>query len=188
MHNKAYYKKLRKQWAPDTPRLIVIAESPPADGDYIYKAKGSRRESLFMELLIQLFGVVPKNKADGLRAMQQWGIVLLDATYTPLYDLKPKAKNQALVKSLPALMKELNTFKQAKQTPIILIKKNVCDLLEGPLLGEGFNVVNDGAMVPFPGSGQQGKFRSAFSKILAEHIYAPKKRMVTKALKVRRAG
>ena len=187
MHTQKYYLKQRQDWEPKNLRLIVIAESPPADGHYLYDVNGNTRETLFMELLIQLFGVVPKSKEAGLRALQQWGVLLLDATYTPLNQLKPAARNAAVKESIPSLLKELKTIKNARKVPIVLIKKNVCELLEGPLVEADYNVVNEGKMVAFPGSGQQANFRKAFSTILGEHVYAPEKKMVKKALKQRLA-
>lgn len=187
MQAKQHYHDQRRQWAPRDLRLIVIAESPPADGHYLYDVEGNTRESLFMELLIQLFGVVPKSKKAGLRALQQWGVILLDATYTPLHGLKPAARNNAVKESIPALIEELESIEDARRVPVVLIKKNVCDLLEAPLVAAGFKVANEGKMVAFPGSGQQANFRKTFSQILNEHVYAPKEKMVSKALKDRLA-
>lgn len=187
MQAKQYYHDQRREWAPKNLRLIVIAESPPADGHYLYDVEGNTRESLFMELLIQLFGVVPKSKKAGLRALQQWGVILLDATYTSLHGLKPAARNNAVKESIPTLIEELESIDDARDVPIVLIKKNVCDLLEAPLVAAGFKVANDGTMVAFPGSGQQANFRKTFSEILNEHVYAPEEKMISQALKDRLA-
>lgn len=185
MSTKESYQQQRRAWAPKTIRLIVIAESPPADGRYLYDVDGNARESLFMELLIQLFGVVPKTKEAGLRALQQWGVVLLDVCYTSLHGLRPPARNAAVKDSIPELIAELEAIDGVRDIPIVLIKKNVCDLLEAPLLNAGFRVVNGGKMVAFPGSGQQANFRRVFSQILGEHVYAPGEALVSKALKAR---
>ncbi len=187
MRSKRDYLKLRQTWAPENIRLIIIAESPPADGRYFYDVNGSWRESLFVELIIQLFGVVPKSKEAGLRALRHWGVLLLDATYTPLHDLKLTARNQEVKAAIPVLIQELESIKNVRQIPIILIKKNVCELLEGPLVDANFRVVNEGKMVAFPGSGQQANFRKVFAKILTENLYAPDQKLVNQALKNRLA-
>ena len=187
MRTKSDYLKLRQTWAPEKTRLIVIAESPPADGRYFYDVNGSWRESLFVELIIQLFGVVPKSKEAGLRALRHWGVLILDATYTPLHDLKLAARNAAVKAAVPELIQELERISNVRKIPIILIKKNVCELLEGPLVEADFRVVNEGKMVAFPGSGQQTNFRKVFSRILADNLYAPDQKMVTQALKNRLA-
>jgi hypothetical protein len=45
------------------------------------------------------------------------------------------------------------------------VKANVCDL-EPKLKTVGFNILNGGVRIPFPGTGNQGKFRTLIRKIL----------------------
>jgi hypothetical protein len=44
-------------------------------------------------------------------------------------------------------------------------------MLEEPLKAIGFNVVNNGIMVPFPGSGQQKNFFRAIKRILLDENF-----------------
>jgi hypothetical protein len=45
------------------------------------------------------------------------------------------------------------------------VKANVCDL-EPKLKTVGFNILNGGVRIPFPGTGNQGKFRTAVRAVL----------------------
>ena len=53
-----------------------------------------------------------------------------------------------------------------RRVKLILVKANICRMLEEPLKAVGFNVVNNGIIVPFPGSGHQKQFSAALKLIL----------------------
>jgi hypothetical protein len=50
--------------------------------------------------------------------------------------------------------------------PIVLIKENVCRILQPKLLEHGFNVLNGNRVVYFPGSGRQNDFHRQFGAVL----------------------
>jgi hypothetical protein len=50
--------------------------------------------------------------------------------------------------------------------PLVLIKANVCRILEPRLAKDGFNVLNGGRVVYFPGTGRQKDFQLQFGAIL----------------------
>lgn len=64
------------------------------------------------------------------------------------------------IDEVAALARELDP------TGIVLVKQNVLDLLERPLRAAGLPLFQD-AMIPFPGSGQQKRFRERFPDALA---------------------
>jgi len=45
-----------------------------------------------------------------------------------------------------------------RSVPLVLIKKNICKVLEPKLTRDGFRVLNCGCLIPFPASSQQKKF------------------------------
>jgi hypothetical protein len=53
-----------------------------------------------------------------------------------------------------------------QSTPLILLKANVCRLLERQLSIDGFNVLNSGRVVYFPSTGRQKEFHRQFRAIL----------------------
>jgi hypothetical protein len=59
---------------------------------------------------------------------------------------------------MPALIDDLKETIGRRRVKIILVKTNICRMLEAPLKAVGFNVINNGITVPFPGCGQQNKF------------------------------
>jgi hypothetical protein len=52
------------------------------------------------------------------------------------------------------------------EVPLILLKANVCKLLEPKLNKDGFKVLNKGRSVYFPGSGRQRDFDRQFREIV----------------------
>ena len=50
-------------------------------------------------------------------------------------------------------------------TPLVLLKANVCRLLEPKLRSDGFNVLNNGRVVYFPSHGWSREFDRLFREI-----------------------
>jgi hypothetical protein len=75
-----------------------------------------------------------------------------------LIDLKlDPTDGSALASHMPSLIRRVRQLQPHK---IILIKATVYDAAYRPLRDAGFPVVD--VRVPFPGSGQQARFRQAF--------------------------
>ncbi|MCD6471356.1 hypothetical protein J7K86_02410, partial [bacterium] len=56
------------------------------------------------------------------------------------------------------LVRDLKKIFKNKKVKIILVKANVCRLLEKQLLNDKFNVINNELVIPFPVYGQQKTF------------------------------
>lgn len=65
----------------------------------------------------------------------------------------------------PLLCDDLKGPLKDRAVPLILIKANVCRVLERKLLDDGFNVINRGRKIYFPGSGRQTQFQQQFNAI-----------------------
>jgi hypothetical protein len=168
MRTRDEYLRLRRAFEPSTPRLIIVAESPPASGRYFYDPNGLVTEPLFSALMKQL-NVAVRTKEAGLQEFQRRGWVLVDATYEPVNALAtPSMRNRIIVRDFPHLIGDLSQLDGSRTTPLILVKANVCWLLEPKLVDAGFDVGNCGRRVPFPSTGQQPAFHRTFSEILKE--------------------
>jgi hypothetical protein len=163
--NKDYYLNLRNKYLPENLKLIFILESPPASGKYFYDETGKTSEPLFNELMKAL-NYKPIDKKDGLEFFKSKGYCLVDSTYKPVNKLKGKERNNTILADFNELLTDLESIDQGKKTPIILVKANVCKLLESRLLSNGFNILNKGSVIPFPSTGQQKRFQTEICKIL----------------------
>jgi len=166
MHDREYYLGLRARYLPRDIRLIIVAESPPVSGKYFYDPAGRPTEPLFRALMRDVLGITPTAKPEGLEAFAKAGYVLVDATYRPVNALSETQRGQIILADYPVLKQDLLTLPGIQNSKILLIKMNVCRLLEEKLLTDGFNVINRGTAIPFPAAGNQAKFRARIAPLL----------------------
>ena len=160
------YLSFRRKFEPASVKLVIVAELPPNSGKYFYNPTGVVTEHLFTALMKQL-GVEPETKEDGLREFQRRGWVLVDATYELVNKFKSDAaKNKAILRSYALLRADLDGLTPDRSASVVLIKANVCRLLEPRLTEDGFNVLNKGRAVYFPSHGRQPEFHNQFGSIL----------------------
>ena len=164
--DKEQYLSLRKKYLTEKLKIIFVLESPPASGLYFYDENGKTTEPLFAAMM-KLLDFSAKNKKEGLELFQKEGYVIVDATYEPVNRLKGKQRNDVILRDFDALIEDLEKISPGKQVPIILVKANICRLLEARLEQHGFNVENKGIVVPFPSTGQQKKFHEEIGKFFS---------------------
>jgi hypothetical protein len=92
---------------------------------------------------------------------------LVDATYEPV-DQHGSApiRNEIIERDYPLLRDDLARLTPDRSAPVVLIKVNVCELLEIRLMHDGFKVLNRGVKIPFPANGHQVRFRVPFGAAL----------------------
>ena len=161
---KEYYFPLRNKYLPTNLSVVFILESPPISGKYFYDEAGSCGEPLFSAMM-KLLNFNPKNKQEGLKYFSESGHLIVDATYEPVNALKGKTRDNTILENFENLVTDLESLGNIKQIKFILVKANICRLLESRLLSKGFNVQNNGIVVPFPSTGQQKKFFIEIQKI-----------------------
>jgi hypothetical protein len=154
---KSDYLKFRNAYIPEKIKTIFIAECPPVSGGCF--------ERLFIAMMRDVLDMTPASKVEGLKEFAARGYFLIDATYTPVNRLSEKAKEAMILGDFPMLLAELNHYAKP-ETGIVLVKANVCRLLKPKLQERGFHVLNRELVIPFPASGQQGKFRIAIRQVL----------------------
>jgi hypothetical protein len=147
--DRDHYLCLRRDYQPEIIRLVIIAESPPASGKYFYDPTGSAKEPLFAAIMQQL-GIAPGTKQAGLRELQERGWVLVDATYQPVDKLTKNAshdRDEVIVRDYRLLLDDLVSLTPDQSIPLVLIKANVCRILEPLLVRDGFHVLNSGDLL-----------------------------------------
>ena len=166
--NKRYYLNLRNKYHPEELKLIFLLESPPVSGKYFYDETGKISEPLFSALM-KLLNYNPDDKKDGLEFFKNKGYLIVDATYKQVNSLTGNERSTAILSDFNNLVDDLERICPKKEMPIILVKANICILLEERLTANGFNVINNGAIIPFPSHGHQNRFHSEASKIFQEY-------------------
>jgi hypothetical protein len=178
------YVALRNRFVPKEVKIVFIRESPPASGKYFYNPAGSTKEPLFRAMMGDVLGINPLEKKEGLRQFAGKGYFLIDSTYTLVNALNDKKADDIIEHNFDLLIRDLTQY-AGTGTGIVLVKANVCRLLEPKLAATGFNILNHGEIIPFPGTGQQGNFRAAILRVLASVANLPRKcRMTETSIKL----
>jgi hypothetical protein len=158
---------LRRTFEPQMAKLLIVAESPPASGKYFYDPTGVVTEPLFAALMRQL-KCLQTSKEEGLRAFQASGWVLVDATYSLVSTLSDRGRDAAIARYYPLLRDDLATLSPDRSAFVLLLKANVCRLLDERLTSDGFRVLNRGRMVYFPSNSRQKDFHRQFEAIVGK--------------------
>jgi hypothetical protein len=174
-----WYAQRRARWKPARVRLLLIAESAPDDGGdvanrrFFYDEDLTGKDGLFREVTRALYDNPtlrsgPGAKLPWLEKLKTDGVYLIDLATVPVNELGTGDRAAALslnVSETVSLSEELSP------DGIVLIKQNVFDLLERPLRAAGLPLLHD-IMIPFPGSGQQKRFRERFADALSRRQVA----------------
>jgi len=135
-------------------RLLIVAHAPPERvGRYFYFETISEKDDLFRYVVKGLFGSFPerREKTIWLGRLHDAGVFLVDLMERP-YD------GSDLALHVPDLVERV---RQLDPEHVVLIKVDVFDAAYRGLCAAGLTVVNK--RIPFPGSGQQRRFESAFA-------------------------
>jgi len=144
------YISLRNNYLPKNIKVIFVLESPPAGHGYFYNPEGRVSEVLFRAYM-KLLGVTPSTKDQGLRELAKKGWLLVNPIYKPVNKLSDKEADRLILKNYKTFIADLEDLISAnKNIPIVLVKSNILRLLETPLLEDGFNVIIQKLLVPFP--------------------------------------
>lgn len=145
-----FYKDLRNKYLPKEIKVVFILESPPENGGYFYDDNGKPGELLLRSMISCLFDLKPKTKKEGLQKFTDEGYLIVNAIYIPVDKLPDKQADELILKNYNNFIRDLNGLIPNKSTKLILIKKNICNLLEKKLVDDGYNVLNKGLCLPFP--------------------------------------
>ncbi|MCU1579807.1 MAG: hypothetical protein JWP19_2011 [Rhodoglobus sp.] len=174
MSEDPWYSERRARWKPEHVRLLLIGESAPDDGGdianrrFFYADNLSGKDGLFREVVRAFYNDPPLTsgpnaKTPWLEKLRDDGVYLIDLAAVPV-NYRSAVEREATLKQnvneTVALSRDLDP------QGVVLVKQNVFDLLERPFRAAGLPLLHD-AMIPFPGSGQQKRFRERFADALA---------------------
>jgi hypothetical protein len=146
------------RYRPRIVRLLLIGEAPPdSEERYFYFEDVNEQDSLFRYVAKGILGHTPDRPGKGaaLSELKDRDVFLIDASDEPVAGRPVRADAEELARRCEALQPEA----------IILIKANVYDEVFAPLRAAGLPVVDK--RIPFPGSGQQRRFKAAFKEASA---------------------
>ncbi|GHD51700.1 hypothetical protein D9V29_12445 [Mycetocola manganoxydans] len=170
MSEDSWYSERRARWKPDHVRLLLIAESAPDDGGdiakrrFFYDENLTGKDGLFREVVRALIinpalATGPNAKVPWLEKLKAGGVYLIDLASVPVNHHSPSERAVALQRNIAATV---SLAAELKPDGVVLVKQNVFELLQGPILEAGLPLLHD-EFIPFPGSGQQKRFRERFA-------------------------
>lgn len=147
---EAEYVSLRNKYLPKKIKTIFVLESPPAGHGYFYNPEGRVSEVLFRSFMKAVLDFSPSTKDEGLQKLAKEGYLLVNPIYTPVNKLPDREADTLILANYKNFTDDLRNLIGNSGAQIILVKSNIFRLLEKPLLADGFNVVNNGLLIPFP--------------------------------------
>lgn len=162
-------KKARLKYEPERIKYLLIAEAPPNDVErFFYYEDVKEKDFLFLGVMEVLYPDLKSKYLLGMRDKQLKKEMLeqfkLDGFY--LVDLSDKPLSTTIItkKMTKLFLAKLDELVD-KETKIVLIKINIFEMLF-PLINARFEDQVANYRLPFPSSGQQGRFRIMFNDVI----------------------
>ncbi len=158
--------EISRKYLPTKVKTLWIVESPPLSDPprYFYRPELTRYDGLFREVMKVLQIPVSNPKDESLRQFAARGHFLIDAMKCPADKSNGHLKPEMLKNCAPILAQEIRELDPEK---ILIIKadtfKPVYETVSS--IGMADRMLNKSS-IPFPGSGQQVRFRQAIEKLL----------------------
>jgi hypothetical protein len=151
------YKEAADKFLPEKIKVLFIAESPPANGSFLY-FKFPKQEILLATITTAIFGDGKGYKRNDskigfLNILKDEGYFLIDAVEYPINTIDDRKRELIIQKEMENLIDSLKDLKSRNKidsyTKIILIKKSVFNVLNNNLKQKGYNILNK-VKVDFP--------------------------------------
>ena len=162
----------REKYRPEFIKLMFIAEAPPCSDDrFFYFDDVKKGDSLFLHVIRAVFPDLESWETKQIRAkkeellyrFKEAGYFLEDSASESIpKGTTTRNKERILAESQQDLISRIEPYK--KHSRFVLLSAIVFKINFLPLKEAGFNILNELA-IPFPGSGQQNKFKKLIADI-----------------------
>ena len=147
---------LRAGYQPSTIKVLFVGESAPAGGAFFYKQTG-QVHGQFRQALAPHIGDSP----SFVYAFKQAGFYLDDLVLEPVNCLSRSERQAIHAASIASLAKRLRDY----EAPLVVaFMKGITAPVKAAIAASATQCQFE--VVPFPGNGQQGEFRSAMTAIM----------------------
>lgn len=157
---------LSRNYKPNKIKVLWIVESPPLSDPprYFYRPELTRYDGLFREI-IKVLGIPVSNpKDESLRRFSELGHFLIDAMKCPA-DKQNGSLKPTMIKNCSAIF--AREILDINPDRIIIVKADIHTAVYATVASiDMSNRVLNEQSIPFPGSGQQVRFRNAVEKLL----------------------
>ncbi|MFE4541555.1 hypothetical protein [Arthrobacter sp. NPDC056727] len=165
-----WYVQLRSQWKPERVKLLMIAESAPADvgntsvRKCFYNADRLGPDNLFRGVVAAMYGASKDDlrrsgKGPWLRRLRDDGFFLIDLAPFPVNSLTPSERRRVLHEAVPACITNAGKL---QPLGIVIVKADLYSLLAAPLTAAGLPILHDDPIV-FPLGNTRAEFVAGFN-------------------------
>lgn len=168
--NQSAIHDAREKYRPQKTSVLFIAEAPPCtEGQFFYFDNVPKHDNLFLYLIRAVFPDLNQlevkelrtKKAELLERFKNSGYFLEDSVAEAIPKGTKASQKEKMIKENQADLYE--RIKKYKDAAVVLLSSGVFKCNYG-FLKEKFTILNDKA-IPFPGNGQQNKFKEAIENL-----------------------
>ena len=147
-----------RRYLPKHIETLLVAEAPPTALDrYFYFEDVTTQDSLFRHVVEMVLGEKPtRDKAPLLDELKERGWFLIHVAEDPI-----GSRREEIMPLIPDLIERCRALAPER---VVIIGAPIYDLIFPALHEAGLPVVD--ARLPYPGSGQQGRFKDLFADLL----------------------
>jgi hypothetical protein len=156
-HDLNAIEAIRASYRPSQITTLFIGESAPVSGDFFYCGN----TALKRHMQAAVGGAIDKRSDDFLARFKGFGWYLDDLVLTPVNHLSKLERITMCMAARSSLAQRIAGYRPAAIVTLLISIQSIVDVaaLEAGNAAERF-------AVPFPGMGQQGRFRAAMAQIL----------------------
>lgn len=169
-NEEPWYAQLRSQWKPDRVKLLMIAESAPADGgdvsarNFFYAADRLGPDNLFRGVVEAMYGtsnadLQRSGKRPWLERLRDDGFFLIDLASSPVNGLGSAERRRVLKEAIPGCIGRAVALHPAG---VVVVKTNLYALLAGPLRDASLPLLQD-QPISFPLGNTRAQFVAGFN-------------------------
>lgn len=138
---------------------------------FFYDDNLTAKDGLFREVVRSLYDDPPlvrgpNSKTPWLERPKEDGVFLIDLATVPVNEFGTAEREAALAKNIS---QTVSLASGLRPHGIVMVKQNVSDLLERPIRAARLPLLH-AILIPFPGSGQQKRFRERFRERFADAL------------------
>jgi len=166
-----WYAQLRSQWKPDRVKLLMIAESAPADGGdvsgrrFFYAADRLGPDNLFRAVVEAMYGISKVDlqrtgKRPWLERLRDDGFFLIDLAPYPVNRLSPAERRRVLHEAVPECVARASAL---DPVGVVVVKADLYGMLAGPFGAAGLPLLQD-RPIAFPLGNTRADFVDGFNR------------------------
>ena len=155
-----------KKYQPKRVRLLIVAESPPADEELYFYFEGAEHDPLFEEVAAVLFEVLPHDKVAALKELRRRGVFVVE--------LKPDGPRagEPMAQYVTPFLLNVDTYAPEK----IVLLGDAYAALHQPMTRSELPVVDVNVPAPDAGVEFRQKLRQALVRAELEKLIRPLKK------------